>query len=103
MFFLILAGVILYIFLQTWYKKKYEDYLFKNRNDLYNMITYIHNAKNQGLKEKEISIKLKQAGWSYEQVKYVMKKYAGKRTGMLEIPIEKILKNIKNKEIPKNK
>lgn len=103
LFFLISVGIIVYILLQTWYKKKYEDYLFKNRNNLYNMITYIHNAKNQGLKEKEISIKLKQAGWSHEQVRYVMKKYAGKRTGMLEIPIERILKNFKKGEIPQNK
>ena len=99
LFFLVIIGFISYIILQTWYKKKYENYLFKNRNELYNLISYIQNSKKRGLENKEIIIKLKKAGWKSEQVTYIIKKYAGKRTGMFEIPIGKILSRFKKKKI----
>ena len=95
MFFLFIAGIAVYIFLQQWYKHKYETYLFKNRNFLFNLINYIDNQKKKGVKESEIFRKLKKAGWNSEQVNYVLRKYLGKRTGMLEIPIERILKRFK--------
>ncbi len=95
--FLLIIGVITYIVLQQWYKKKYEDYLFKNKTDLYNMVTYVNNAKKRGLKRKEIGDNLKKAGWSSEKVGYVMKKYSGKRTGMLEIPVTNVLNKLKKK------
>ena len=91
-------GFIVYIVIQQWYKRKYEDYLFKNKNDLYNIISYIESAKKRGLKDKEIRVKLKKVGWNSEQVTYVMKKYAGKRTGMFEIPIDKVLNLFKKKK-----
>ena len=91
-------GLVAYIIVQEWYKKKYKDYLFKNKNSLYNLISYIENSKTKNIKPKEISSKLKDAGWSPEQVRYVMRKYVGKRTGMFEIPIEKILKFFGKKE-----
>lgn len=84
-FFLLVIAFIVYIVLQEWYKKRYENYLFKNKNDLYNMINYVNNAKRKGLENKQIEENLKKAGWSSERIVYVMKKYAGKRTGMLEI------------------
>jgi hypothetical protein len=92
-FLLFLIGIGVYIALQTWYKRKYENYLFKNRNDLYNMIHYVHNSQKQELDNDTITSNLKKSGWNSEQVDYVMKKYSGKRTGMIEIPINKILKN----------
>jgi len=91
-------GLVAYIIVQEWYKRKYEDYLFKNKNSLYNLISYIENAKAKHLKAKEISSKLKEAGWNSEQVRYVMRKYVGKRTGMFEIPTEKILNFFGKKE-----
>ena len=91
-------GLVAYIIVQEWYKRKYEDYLFKNKNSLYNLISYIENAKVKHIKAKEISSKLKEAGWSSEQVRYVMRKYVGKRTGMFEIPLEKILNFFGKKE-----
>lgn len=95
--FLFIIGSITYVILQQWYKKKYEAYLFKNRTDLYNMVTYVNNAKKRGLKRKEIEEKLRKAGWSSEKVRYVMKKYAGKRTGMLEIPVGNVLDKLEKK------
>jgi PKD repeat protein len=89
--FLILVGLVVYIFLQNWYKTKYETYLFKNRNYLFNLIHYIDAQKNKGVRESEIFGKLKKQGWNSEQINYVMRKYLGKRTGMFEIPVEKIL------------
>jgi len=94
-FLLVLIGTVVYIVLQIWYKKKYETYLFKNRNKLYNLITYIQNAKRGGLKNKEISTKLKKAGWGSEKVRYVMRKYAGQRTGMFEIPVKNFFDKFK--------
>ncbi|MBU0894924.1 MAG: PKD domain-containing protein [Nanoarchaeota archaeon] len=81
-------GFTIYIVLQEWYKRKYEQYLFKNRNNLFNLITYIEHSKRKGTTNKEIGSKLKRAGWKGEQIIYAMKKHAGKRTGMVEIPIK---------------
>lgn len=97
---LFIIGLATYIILQIWYKRKYESYLFKNRNNLYNLVNYINNSKKQGMGEKEIIKNLKKAKWSSEQIDYVMKKYAGKRTGMYEIPIENALKFLKKNEAP---
>lgn len=97
-FFLLIAGFIVYIVLQQWYKTKYENYLFKDRNHLFNLITYIQNSKKKGMAESEMIKKLKKAGWNSEQITYVMNKYIGKRTGMLEIPIDKFLSWFRKKE-----
>lgn len=89
-FFLLVLGIMVYIILQEWYRRKYEHHLFPNRNDLYNMVNYVNNARRKGLKNSEIGENLRKAGWSSERINYVMRKYAGKRTGMLEIPITKL-------------
>jgi len=97
-FLVLIIGTIVYIILQEWYKRKYENYLFKNRNNLYNIISYIGTMKRKGVKNKEIKSKLKKAGWSSEQINYALKKYVGKRTGMLEFPTKKILKVFKKSD-----
>ncbi len=99
---LLIIGISSYILLQQWYKNKYENYLFENRNDLYNMVHYVNKAKKKGLNKKEIRKNLKKAGWDLEKINYVMKKYAGKRTGMLEIPIDKIISLFGKKSPAKN-
>ncbi len=87
---LIVAGFA-YIFMKEWYKRKYEGTLFKDRNDLYNMVNYVNNAKKKGLNDTEIRKNLKKAGWNNERIRYVMKKYGGKNTGILEIPVDKLV------------
>jgi len=99
--FLIILGLIIYIILQEWYKRKYENYLFKNRNNLYNLVTYIKNSKSKGMQDDEIISNLKKSGWNSEQVTYVTKKYLGKRTGMYEIPIGKLMDLFKKKGVIK--
>lgn len=86
-FLLVVIAFIVYIFLHRWYKKKYEDYLFKNKNDLFNMVTYVNHAKKRGMKKDDIESNLRKNKWSSEQIKYVMKKYVGKRTGLVDIPL----------------
>ena len=98
MLLLLLVGVVTYIILQTWYKRKYEDYLFKNKNDLYNLLHYIEAQRKKGVHESEIHYKLKNSGWNSEQIKYATRKHSGLRTGMLEIPIEKVFKKIDEKD-----
>jgi len=87
---MIFVGSILYFVLHQWYERRYEDFLFKNRNDLYNLISYIHKMKKQGIDDKKVSAGLKKAGWSSEQITYLMRKYYGKRTGMFGLPIGKL-------------
>ena len=84
---LLLVGLAAYLVLETWYKKKYEDYLFKDKNELYNLAVYINSSKRKGIKDSEIIQTLKRARWNSEQIRYAMKKYSGKRTGMREIPL----------------
>lgn len=86
----VFLGVILYIVLQVWYKKKYENYLFKDKNAYYNMVNYVHREKIQGKSDIEIAKALRKAKWNNEQIRFVMRKYAGKKTGMAEIPIPKV-------------
>lgn len=63
-----------YVALRWWYKNKYEQSLFKNKQDLANMIVFATLAHEQGLKETEIEKKLKGAGWKSEQIIYVLHK-----------------------------
>ncbi len=74
----VVFGVVAYILLQWWYKVRYETFLFKNRNDVYNLVNFMNNARTQGLSDNEISNRLKKAGWKGEQINYVFKKIAGK-------------------------
>ncbi|PIN93768.1 hypothetical protein COU54_01915 [Candidatus Pacearchaeota archaeon CG10_big_fil_rev_8_21_14_0_10_31_24] len=86
--FLIVVGFFsTYIILQEWYKKHYEKYLFGNPDDLYNIITFIHNSRNSGISDGESRKKLKEMDWHGEQINFVYKKLDGQRTGMFEIPI----------------
>jgi PKD domain len=84
---LIVVGIVLYVVLQTWYKHKYERYLFKDRNNLFNIITYIDKSKRKGMGDKDIVKNLKKAKWNSEQIRYALRKYSGKRTGMAEISL----------------
>jgi len=90
----------LYIICQEWYKRRYENYLFKNKNDLYNIINFLSNSEKQGIDKNDAFSKLKDKDWAGEQIIYAYKKFKGKRTGMWEIPIFKFLENKKvNSEI----
>ena len=64
------------------------------------MVNYVHNSKKKGMKNKEMEENLKKAKWSSEQVTYVMKKYAGERTGMFEIPIFNLFRKNTGSENP---
>ncbi len=79
----VVLGIIGYVLLKKWYKNKYESHLFPNKNNLYNMVTYVNTSKKKGLTDMEIRKNLKKAGWNQEQINYVMKKYKGKNTGMV--------------------
>jgi PKD repeat protein len=103
---IVIVAAIIWVLLKIWYKKRYENYLFRNRNNLYNLVNYIKTSKEKGLSERDISAQLRKAGWNSEQVTYALKKYAGKETGMPEIQIGFKLKkntdvNSGNKNLPK--
>jgi PKD repeat protein len=99
---LFVVFLIVYIILQTWYKNNYEKKLFKNPDDLYNLINFIYNSRKSGLYDDEIRDKLKEKKWKGEQITYAFKKIDGKRTGMWEIPLFKFAENKKvKKEIEK--
>ena len=88
---LLIIGLGVYIVLQEWYKRRYEDYLFKKRNDLYNLVIFIQASRDKKIKDSVIAAKLRKVGWSSEQVTYAMKTHSEKRTGMLEVPVGWIL------------
>lgn len=90
---LIASVLVVYIVLQEWYKRHYESYLFRNKDDLYNTVNFIYNGRRAGLGDGDIRNKLKNAGWGGEQINYAFKKIDGKRTGMFEIPIFKFVEN----------
>lgn len=92
---LLIAGVIVYLALLFWYKHKYESHLFKNKNDLYNIYSFINTQKKKGVTEKEVISKLRNAGWNSEQVRYVIRKYSGRNTGM---PLSELMRESKKEE-----
>tara|TARA_Y100000310_G_scaffold339060_1_gene430565 strand:- start:2532 stop:5210 length:2679 start_codon:yes stop_codon:yes gene_type:complete len=99
---IVIGTLILYVILQEWYKRHYERYLFKNKDDLYNLVNFIYNGRSSGLKDAQVRSKLGKAGWTGEQIRYGFKKIDGKRTGMWEIPLFKFFENKKvEKEIQK--
>jgi len=84
---LILGGIVIvgfgaYVLIGKWYQRRYESFLFKDRNDLYNIINYVHTSKNKGLKEIDIQRNLSKSKWTSEQIDYVLKRYAGKKIGI---------------------
>jgi PKD domain len=89
---IIVVGILGYIFIGKWYKDRYESYLFKDKNDLYNIINYIHSAKSRGVKEEDIEKNLRKSTWTSEQVSYIMKRYAGKSVGFLGFKKDNIKK-----------
>ena len=101
--FVLIIGFVIYIILQEWYRKRYENYLFRDQTHLYNLVHYIDNSKQKGKSDGEIMSNLRQAKWNSEQITYALKKYAGERTGMFEIPINKILMKLRKKgvDVPK--
>lgn len=76
------VGLMFYSILHKWYDRKYEKRLFPDKNNLFNLITYINNQKTKGASESEIRKKLHKARWSSEQIRFVIRKYLGKNTGM---------------------
>lgn len=84
---IILGTLIVYIILQEWYRKKYQRYLFKTDDELYNLVYFIYNSRATEMSDHEIAKKLSGIGWHREQISYAFKKIDGKRTGMFEIPL----------------
>lgn len=93
----IILAIIAYIFMQLWYQRRYENYLFKKRNDLFNIITFIKNSRMQGMKEKDISSSLRKVGWSGEQVTYAFKKIQGK--ALLPLDFLKLFKKLEHRNL----
>ena len=99
-FLLILIGTITYVMLQIWYRRKYENHLFKNRNNLYNIMTFIQNAKKKGMDKEAILRELKKAKWTREQIKYALNKYEGRKiAGIIERPFKKVIQEIEKKPV----
>jgi hypothetical protein len=104
-FLVLLMAIVTYILLQRWYRIKYENHLFKNRNNLYNIMTYIQNAKKKGMQNQDILKDLKKANWTREQINYALKKYEGKKiAGIIERPFKNVVQELeKNPFEPERK
>jgi len=101
---LLFLAFVIYIIMQEWYKKNYEKNLFKNQNDLFNLINFISIGIDQKMSREQIFNQLKQRKWNSEQLNYAWNKFHGKRTGMFEIPIFRFFERRKLKnELEKRK
>ena len=101
---LFLFAFIIYIVMQEWYKRNYQKRLFKKSNELFNLINFMSNGKNQKLSKEQIFKQLKSRKWSNEQLNYAWQKLHNKRTGMYEIPILRPFEKRKlKKELEKRK
>lgn len=102
MFIVFVIILVIYVILQSWYKKYYEKHLFKNPDDLYNIINFIYNSRKNGMIDSEIRKSLSEKKWKGEQITYAFNKIDGKRTGLWEIPLFKFIENKKvRKELEK--
>jgi hypothetical protein len=94
-FLILLISIIIYAGMQMWYRRRYENILFKNRNNLYNIMTYIQHSKRKGMNRDHIIKNLKNAKWRREQINYALNKYEGKKiAGIIERPFKKVLEEI---------
>ncbi len=99
---LLIATTVAYYFLAKYYNTKYEKHIFKNPAQLHNLSTYIQNAQNKNLTQKQIEEKLKKAGWKSEQINYAFKKIKGKNTGLWLPKFNFFNKKDKKPEKPKS-
>ena len=88
------------IFAESWRNKRIIDDIDLLAISLFNLINYINASKEKGLSDDEIDAKLEKAGWNSEQRDYALRKYAGKRTGMFEIPMDWLLNIFRKKTMP---
>jgi len=95
---LLFTAFIVYIILQEWYKRHYESSLFKDKNQLFNLINYINNCELHNITRVDVYNQLKGMQWNDEQIDYAWNKLHGLRTGMWEIPIFKVFENNKVKD-----
>jgi hypothetical protein len=95
---LLFGAFVIYVILQEWYKRYYQSHLFKNKNQLFNLIYYMYNSAKQNKSKDEIFDSLREQGWKGEQIAFAWKKFNGKRTGMWEIPIFKFSEQKKVRE-----
>jgi hypothetical protein len=99
MFFLVLIFLVAYIIVQEWYKRNYEEHLFKRHELLVSVMKFITNSRNAGKKDDETAKKLTDAGWNKEQIRFAFNKVDGKKTGFLvEIPILKFWEKMRMKK-----
>ena len=83
--------LVIYTMIQVWYMLRYENYLFRDRRYLFNLLNFIDNARKKLWDDRKIRQALKEQGWNGEQIIYALKKSRGERTGLLEIiPVSKI-------------
>jgi hypothetical protein len=78
----VVLGIITWVILARWYKNKYEKHLFKDQNQLYNLVLFIEAERKRGKKESEIKDELRKVGWTNEQIRYASRKHSNKNTGM---------------------
>lgn len=71
---IVVIGFFAWLGLYIWYKNNYERSLFPNKQDLVNITTYINTSMRNGTSDKAMRKKLKDAGWTGEQITYAMKK-----------------------------
>jgi hypothetical protein len=57
-----------------WYQRHKEEILFGDRRQLFNLLAFIKNTKERGMKKDEISKMLIEKGWVKERIDYALSK-----------------------------
>lgn len=91
---ILLAVAAVMWFLWRGYSEKLEKKLFKNKSDMYNIMSFITNAEAKGAKKEEIDEQLLKAGWKKEQITYAW----GKLKKQKKEEEKKKAKQVKGKE-----
>jgi hypothetical protein len=72
--------------------------LFPNKDELYNLVSYVRSAKKKDVRINEIPSKLRRIGWKPQQIKYVLEKYSGKKKNLFDfISFNKIFGKLNKK------
>jgi hypothetical protein len=96
----IVVLLIIYIVVKEILKRYSEKSLFKSPDQLYNMVTFIYNARKSRINDQDIKKKLAGRGWNSRQIKYAFKKLEGRAAAFVLRPFEqkKVMREIQKRK-----
>jgi len=96
----IVVLLVIYIVIKEILKRYSEKSLFKSPDQLYNMVTFIYNARKSRINDQNIKKRLAERGWNSRQIKYAFKKLEGRAAAFVLRPFEqkKVMREIQKRK-----